>query len=215
MIIAVWILPILISIPTHLEAGVEFEPGPGNGTGWGHICYSKVNGTIVVLTTTQHTVSMISDIVILLIILASSIVTWFRFKKTVERGKETLKNNEFKLIAFSITAKLEEKYISIAISVICAYYVIVRFPLYIVSHVHSGHDYTQEQHDGIFKGIGVCIILYIMQFCTHFLIYAVIQSAYRKAYCSVLKLVFPCCFKCKKSEDNQNVGIEEKELPIS
>ena len=202
IVVAIWILPILINIPKILESDVDFKPGPGNGSGYGYLCYSIKNGTIVVLTETQYILNLINDSIIFLIIVISSFVSWFRFKKEVDQHRTDAKNNDVKILALNICAKVEEQTMRIAVSIVCAYYVVVRLPLYIFGHPSM---IGLIGHDSVWIAAGISIILYIMQFCTHFLIYAVIMLNFRKAYVDTLQVVFPCCFKCTKSNDTNTL----------
>ena len=79
---------------------------------------------------------------------------------------------------------------------ICTSYVILRFPLI----VFGWHLEVKEYY----VALGICTILYNIQFCFHFIIYAVVQNDYRNAYFDILNLMFPCNNKCRASDNNND-----------
>ena len=88
ILFATWILPILTNLHKHFEPGIVFAAGNGNETGY--TCYAKENGTYVILTTWQWYSSIVNNIVIFIIIIASYFITWCGIKKETEETRDKI-----------------------------------------------------------------------------------------------------------------------------
>ena len=194
VIFTTWIFPILINLHKQFEPGIEFSPGNGNETG--HVCYAKENGTYVGLTTWQWRSSVVNNILLFIVIITSYLIAWCGIKKENEKNREKIValksagNRQIRLFGYNVHAQKLQKDIRLTGSIICLTYVVSRLPLIIL---------------GYYKVSNVTLaiwILYIFQYCMHFITYAIIQKKYRKAYCDVLRIVFPCMSKCKINEEN-------------
>ena len=209
IIAATWVVPTLINIPKSLEKDVEFSPGDGKG--FGYVCYSKYlvnnNGTndtkIVVFTETQYYLNLINDIIILLIIVASIIVTMVRFRQQVDERRLSYQHNKIAQMQIAFIAKLEEKYITIAASAISSFYVIVRLPLYIFGHPSGETTYVAA---------GVATILFLLQFCAHWLIHMFINKPFKRAFTDILRMILPCCFNCQNPKRRNEHSDEQHEV---
>ena len=204
-------MPTLINIPKSFEKDVEFSPGDGKG--FGYVCYSKhlLNNNqpnqakIVVFTKTQYYLNLINDIIILLIIVASSLVTVIRFRQQVEDKRTSYEHNQIAQMHFNFIAKLEEKYITIAATATSSFYVIVRLPLYIFGYPSDETTYVAA---------GVATILFLLQFCAHWLIHMMINKPYKRAFTDILRMILPCCFICQQSEKRNENSEEQKQVTM-
>lgn len=198
-----WFLPILISLPKRFEPGIEFAPG--NGGEIGYICYVTENGKRIVFTKRQWYFNLTTDIMIFIVIIISYLITWCGIEKENEDNRrrivETrlLGSHQLRLFRYNIYAKSIQKDLRLTASIICLSYIVFRLPLIILGRIESDHI--------LFK---FCATLYTVQFFVHFIIYALIQKNYRKAYCDILRVMFPCCFICQRSNNNLNIELEEK-----
>ena len=187
----VWIIPVLINTPKFLEEKVEFSRGDGNERGY--ICYSKqlneTNSEVVVFTRIQYVTNLINDAIIFMIIVVSIFVTWVGFKRQVEDHGNRISTNEIQLLAFTLHTKAEEKKISICALSVSSFYVLCRLPLYIVANPTNEENQT---------AIGITTVLFVVQFCGHFLIHICISYPYRQAFLDILRSIAPCFFQCKK-----------------
>ena len=191
IVVALWVMPILVNIPKSLERNVEFSPGKGNN--FGYLCYSKMlpNETVVVFTPTQYILNLVNDLIILIIIVVSGLVTFIRFRQNVKKRKSLLgQNNEIAHLALNIQARMGKNHIAITASVTGIFYILFRLPLYIMANPWKidGQNYLVT---------GGTVILYIMQFCCHFLIHTLLSRSYREAFADILRPIIPCCFNCK------------------
>ena len=204
-------MPILINIPKSLEKNVEFLPGKGNN--FGYLCYSKMlpNETVVVFTPTQYTLNLVNDIAILIVIVTSGLVTFIRFRQHVEKRKRKISaQNELAAMALNIQARMGKNHIAITASVTGIFYILFRLPLYIMANPWNieGQNYLMT---------GLTVILYIMQFCCHFLIHTLLSKSYRDAFKDLLRPIMPCCFMCKphKKKENEDEGENANSLTKS
>ena len=204
-------MPILINIPKSLEDNVEFAPGKGNE--FGYLCYSKIqtstnnveNPIVVVFTLRQYILNLANDLAILVVIVGSGLVTLLRFRQNAKAKEEKVKDRHpVEALRIKIQARIVKSHIAITASVIGIFYLIFRLPLYIMANpwAANGQNYLAT---------GATVILYMMQFCCHFLIHTLLSKSYREAFKDLLRPIFPCCFKCKpcmKKEEN----IEENKV---
>ena len=212
ILVALWMMPILINIPKSLENDIEFSPG--NGNDFGYLCYSKIrspfkNGarsTVVVFTPTQYILNLVNDLAILVIIVGSGLVTLLRFRQSIKRRKEEAKakRNEIAELNLNIQGRVVKNHIAITASVTGMFYLLFRLPLYIMANPWNvnGQDYLAT---------GATVILYLMQFCCHFMIHTLLSKSYREAFKDLLRPIFPCCFKCKPCMKNEENIEENKE----
>ena len=194
IILAIWVFGILIYLPAIHESEVEF--GSGKGREKGYICYPNETETkaVVWFTETQYIVSLGNDVVIFSIMAISYLTIWWTFKKALRNKNEILGNDELARLRVNIKGNILEKRMIFTIGIICAYYVLLRFPIFF---------YGRTPIDRITFEVGLCLLLYKMQFCLHFLAYAIIHESYRQAYLDIFKILLPCCFK-KKERDNSS-----------
>ena len=190
LIVLFWVIPVLTMLPKYFETGVKFTPG--NGQEVGYMCYpmetsfQNTNGTRVWFTQTQYVINLSNDIFILLIMVGSIFIIWHGFQREVKDNKTRLQGNERGLTFVNTIAKAAEKQLITTAVIICTTYVVLRLPLYI---------YGRTEITFIPVGLAACVLLYVMQFCTHFVIYAIIQNGYQRAYHDTLRLIFPSCIK--------------------
>ena len=199
MIAFIWIIPPLINIPKRLEKNVEFSPGGGHE--FGYVCYTKLvlNETdrkVVVFSKTQYLMNLINDSIILMIIVGIILVAWISFKTQFKARAESLKTNELQLLALNLHAQVEQRRMTIATSVGSSFYLFVRLPLYIF-----GYPSADMQS---YVAPGVAAVLFVMQFCSHYLIHTIINPCYLAAFVDILKIIFPCFWKCRKRRNNEN-----------
>ena len=219
ILLALWIMPILINIPKSLENNVEFSPGKGNN--FGYLCYSKIqtstnhvkNPTVVVFTQTQYILNLVNDLAILVVIIGSGLVTLLRFwQKSKARAKElSERGHPVGAIRIRIQARIVKSHIAITASVTGIFYLLFRLPLYIMANpwAVNGQDYLAT---------GATVILYMMQFCCHFLIHTLLSKSYGEAFKDLLRPIFPCCFKCKpcmKKDENIEENKEDSNTIMS
>ena len=182
----IWLTSILLYLPAVNEEDVIFEPG--KGLEQGYICYPKENGTksngTVWFTEVQYTTSLANDVMIFLIMSASYLTIWFTFKKEVKLKIEGHPFDELARLRVNIKAQFLERRMIFTIGIICAYYVLLRFPIFY---------YGRTPISVMTFGLGCCIILHQLQFCLHFVVYAIIHESYRNAYIDILKIFLPCC----------------------
>ena len=173
-------------MPALSEEDVIFEPG--KGLEQGYICYPKENRTggngTFWFTEVQYTTSLANDVMIFLIMSASYLTIWFTFKKEVKLKIEDHPFDEIARLRVNIKAQYLEKRMIFTIGIICAYYVLLRFPIFY---------YGRTPISVMTFGLGCCIILHQLQFCLHFVVYAIIHESYRNAYVDILKAFLPCC----------------------
>ena len=179
LVASLWILPILlITCPKYLENGVKYKPG--NGKEIGYTCYAvelnNKNETMVWLTKLQFELNLFNDIALLLIMVSSILVIWFSFKTEVReqsRVRETIYFGK-------AIEKAREKTLYKTAAIFCMPYIVLALRIYI---------YGRTEITDIPFGLGTCILLHNLQFCTHFLVYAVIHKDYYSAYYDVLKII--------------------------
>ena len=186
-------------MPKVFESDVIFAPGKGpqareNGTEVGYLCYSHQNERRVIFTRMQYNLNLFSDIMVLLVVIISSGISVWGFKTEVKHKRNKLEADQLKLFRYNVITTLKEKRLNITVCSICITYIVLRLPLYVLGQIEINH---------IGFGIGFCFFLYNMQFCIHFLIYAIGGKDYREAYRDMLNLIFPCC--CKRQTTNNSM----------
>ena len=218
IVVAVWICPILLSLPKSYEKGVTFEPG-GNNTDeeLGYLCYpveADQNGSPqkVIFTNLQQIMNMVTDISLFVVIVISYVVTWCIFKKEAEGAMDVLPEG-CRREEFNEQVKHLRKSLSIAIGLVSVCFLVLRLPLIIfvreldlLGHTGGGGK------DGIAfisPGLGICVLLFQLQFCVNFVIYAIFMADYRNAFLDALYLMCPCCFKWPRNHNNEDMKLEE------
>ena len=218
ILVALWIMPILINIPKSLENNVEFAPGKGND--FGYLCYSKIrtstnhveNPTVVVFTPNQYIINLVNDLSILIVIVGSGLVTLLRYRQNAKtRERKVEDHHPVEAIRIKIQARIVKSHIAITASVTGIFYLLFRLPLYIMANpwAVNGQDYLAT---------GATVILYMMQFCCHFLIHTLLSKSYGEAFKDLLRPIFPCCFKCKpcmKKDENIEENKEDSNTIMS
>ena len=181
-----WILPILINLPERFEPGIDYAPG--NGTGVGYVCYAVEGGKLVVFTKEQWIFSLVTDIFLFTVIIISYLVAWCGIKKEtaktrsviLERGIST---RQSRLFEFKTHTKSIQRDLRLTISLICLSWVIFRLPLIILGRA----EIDSNTFNFLFA-------MYSMQFCIHFIMYAIVEKSYRSAYKDILNEIFSCFF---------------------
>ena len=195
-----WLLPVIFNLPKIFEKGVSFEPGKlnrrENVSEIGYICYPVENGTKVTWTAKQFTFNIIQDILVLLTIIISGLISWVSFRREIHDNTEKFKHDDLNLWRSNIISKLKKKDLSLSVSIICITYIVCRFPLAIA---YSSQDINEEVNAAWLQ---FCVVLYNVQFSLHFIIYAIFQNNYRDAYFDILRLIFPCHQKLCCSKNN-------------
>lgn len=199
VICATWIFPILIHLPRIFEPGVTFGPGKNhsaeeNPSEVGYLCYSYEDRRRVLSSTTNYVFNLANDTIVLIIVLISSIISIWGFNRQVLEMRDKLSKDELKLFRYNFIAALKQKKLSITIFSICLSYFVLRLPLVIIGNTTISH---------ITFGFAFCVFLYNLQFCVHFMIYAVGGKHFAEAYYDMLKLIFPCCSGNPSTDTNQ------------
>ena len=187
-----WTVPILIRLPTRFETGVDFAPG--NGSGIGYICHAIEDGKRVVFTNMQWGFSVAYSITILSIIVVSYLSSWWGVKKENERNLKIIKGS-MGISGYNNHVHSIKRDLRMTASLICLCMIIFRLPLIIFGRAEV------EKH--IFTFLSA---LYSLQFCSHFIIFAIVQEKYRKAYLDVLNVILPCSLRCRKNITNSDVN---------
>ena len=131
-------------------------------------------------------------------------IIWHHLRNEVKDRKNRQSNDLGTVFALAI-AKGQERSLYKTAAFVCTPYIILRLPLYI---------YGRTEITDPPVGLGVCILLYDLQFCTHFLIYAVIQKDYQRAYYDMLRVLFPRCIQERETERNTGASQHPLHLPI-
>ena len=202
LILVVWILPtLLLGLPKSFESGVEFRPG--DGTESGYQCYSAERSTgannewtNVWFTKLQYTLNLINDASLLIIMLLSILLIWLSFERQANDQTTRQSTDLGKAVVLRVTqAKRKSLYKTAAF--LCTPNILLRLPLYI---------YGRQAITNPPVGLGICTLLYNLQFCTHFIIYRFIHRDYDCAYTDMLRKLFPTCMKKEELDDEINVG---------
>ena len=144
-----------------------------------------------------------NDIFILVTMVVSVFIIWHGFRRELKDSRKRIQSNAIGLIQLNIIANAQLKQLITTAAVIFTTYLILRVPLYI---------YGRMEITSMPLGLSVCNLLYESQFCTHFLIYAIIQTNYRRAYYDMLRL--PRCTKEQTSDNNTNTVLKLKNNKI-
>ena len=189
-----WTFPTFIGLPKSFERNVDFSPG--NGSEIGYICLPVENGKYTVFTETQFNVNIITDMMILLTLIVCGYISWSNVRREIRNNRDRLEHNEIMLFQYNIATKGKERSRTITVVIICASYIILRFPLLVFGR-------TEDIHVS-YLGLGICVFLFNMQFCFHFLIYAIVQTNYRNAYFDLLRIIFSCTNRCRRSNNQRS-----------
>ena len=172
---SLWILPIvLMGLPKYLENDVIFKPGQGKEHGY--ICYPfeiSANGTsekMRWLTKRQYGMNIFNDVSILLIMVSSIILIWYKLDLESKNAKGHL-SIDFSKTLKDIETKARKRSLRNAALMICVPYTLLRLPIFIYGQT----DVTDFV-------VLSCIFLYELQFCIHFIIFAFIHNDYLSAY---------------------------------
>ena len=172
---SLWLLPIvLMGLPKYLEKDVIFKPGQGKEHGY--ICYPfeiSANGTsekMRWLTRRQYRMNIFNDVFLLVIIVSSIILIWYKLDLESKNAKEHL-SIDFSKTLKDIETKARKRSLRNAALMICVPYILLRLPIFIYG-----------QTDATDFVVLSCIFLYELQFCIHFVIFAFIHNDYLSAY---------------------------------
>ena len=187
IIFLAWIVPILINLPERFESGITYAPG--NGTGVGYVCYAIEDGSLVIFTKEQWIFSLITDIFLFIVIVLSYLVALYGIRKDsaytkrkiIERSNSTRQSRIFE---FNTHTKTIKRGLRLTICLICLSWIIFRLPLIILGRA----EIDSNTFNFLFA-------LYNMQFCIHFIMYAIVEESYRIAYKNILKDLICCVFK--------------------
>ena len=185
-------LPILASLPKSFEDGVTFKLA--EETGSERFCYSEEKDSRLMFTKVQNIVNLTSYGTVFVIIVISYLMTWWLLKKNVQEAREiddggTQTNIE--------QVESRRKSLLIAIGLIFVCYIVLRLPLAIVGPTY--------EIDSISSWLGICVLLFEMQFCTNVIIYAVFMADFREAFLDVFYLMCPCCFKWPRNLNKEDM----------
>ena len=203
MVFSVWAFPILVSLPKSFEEGAKFEPAEEEELGYR--CYSVKNHETVLFTKVQEILNFTTDISIFLIVVVGYVITWWILRKKIQQAKDTMDETGIQIDMRGVES--QQRSFLIAVGLISASYVVLRLPLAIF-----GQKYLPTDDDGkkfISPWLGTCILLYQMQFCINFVIYAIFLADYWEAFLDVFYLMCPCCFKWPRNlNHDQDLEIE-------
>ena len=197
----------LSGLPKTFESGVNFKPG--NGTGVGYICYpveeraGRQDEARVWFTSLQYKLNLSNDIALLMIMMMSVFIIWYRLKNEVQ-DMNTRQSNDLATVIARAISKGQERTLYKTAAFVCTPYIILRLPLYI---------YGRDEIIDPPVGLGVCILLYDLQFCIHFLVYAFLHQDYQKAYHDMLRVLFPRCIKERETDRDTNAAQQPLHLP--
>ena len=128
MIFAVWLVPILISLPKSFEEGVKYAPG--NGSELGYVCYAVQNGTRVLFTDLEWYLIAANNGCIFVVLIVSYALIWYSFEKTVKVELARLQSHqEIKHLRLNLIKKAGRINGSFTIGIICFNYIALRLPL--------------------------------------------------------------------------------------
>ena len=204
----VWVLPILLlGLPKSFESGVRFSPG--NGTESGYQCYPQERPVIlkndlritchkewisVWFTKLQYSLNLINDVSLLIIMLISILLIWLSFEMKM-KNQTMRQSTEFGRAWVHTITQVQRKSLYKTAAFLCTPNIVLRLPLYVYGRVPIINPPI---------GLGICTLLYNLQFCTHFLIYQFINKDYDSAYRDLLRKLFTICMKKKDSDDDIN-----------
>ena len=200
LIMVVWVLPILLlGLPKSFESGVRFSPG--NGTESGYQCYSEERRVgcneewiSVWFTRLQCSLNLINDVSLLIIMLISILLIWLSFEMKM-KNQTMRQSTEFGRAWVHNITQAQRKSLYKTAAFLCTPNIVLRLPLYVYGRVPIIDPPI---------GLGICTLLYNLQFCTHFLIYQFINKDYDSAYRDLLRKLFPICMENEDSDDNIN-----------
>ena len=198
IILLTWTLPIVINVPKRFEPGITFSPGNGSGTG--NLCYAIENGKRVIFTERQWYFSLCINITIFCAIIISYLITWCGIKKENEQKmdiiSEEINRRSIRLFGYKVHARAVKKDLHLTTSLICICFIVFRLPLIVLGR--------SKLEQTLFSFL---FALYTLQFCFHFIIYAIIQKTYRRAYCDILNVMVPCFFKCQRTISHEDTAV--------
>ena len=196
MVFIVWVFPILVSLPKSFEGDVTFEPA--KEAALGRNCHAIENGEAVVFTKVERILNFTTDFAVLLIVVVSYAITWWTLNKTFKHLKATMAETGMHIDTKEIERR--KKSLERAIILISVSYFALRLPFAFFAQ-QIPNDVDGNKFISIKLGVG--ILLYQMQFCVNFVIYAVYLGDYWEAFLDVFYLVCPCCFKWPRNLDSQ------------
>ena len=130
MICAIWVLPVLISLPKSFESDVEFIAGRRNGTGT-TICYLREGGNVTLFSDVQYFINVGNDVSVFLVIVACYVLIYCdfrRFRRLHRQSREELGNvnTETHLDNFERHVEALDKRLCISIGLIYVCFVVLR-----------------------------------------------------------------------------------------
>ena len=193
----------LSNLARIFEQGITFKPGKTNQTldeEVGYLCYAYEGPKRVLFTTMSYTISLVNDIVVFVVILISSGISIFAFKKEVQEMNEAeeMERDELKRFRYNALSKLKERKLGAMVFCICLCYILLRLPLTII-----GNESIQYWN---FK-FAFCMFLYNLQFTIHSVIYPIGGKDFAICYLDMLKKIFPCCFHLRSTNDNMSLAL--------
>ena len=188
-----WIIPILFYLPSSFADNIGYATGTGNENGY--FCYTVQNRTKVYLSDLQQEMFLATDILVLLTISISICIILWRFKRDVDKTRETQHTDQLYLFRYNIMIQQKQKSLNFSIGFILLSYVLFRLPWIIFADAHA---------ESFSVGMRVAIILYYVKFSAPAVLFAFTNKNYRRAYLDILKMAFPCF--CKEQKDNNNAN---------
>lgn len=211
VIIAVWIIPILISLPKKFEADVEYRSNHGHDVG--DICFVVEGGNVTSFSDVQYFTNLVNDVVLLLVIGVCYVIIYWKLRILANQARDAIEQFEdrdsisrISLVSFETHVLSIQRSLLISVGLIYVCYVILRLPL-VICGKYFGIDGGVDRGTGISLWLLLCTIVYQMQFCVNFIIYAVLMANYRNAFLDIFRIVFPCCFKRGVTDSNTCVQI--------
>lgn len=156
------------------------------------------SGEAVVFTKVEKIINLTTDVSVLLIVIVGYAITWWTLDKNLKQIKATMAETGMHID----TKEIERRRTSLkrAIILIAVSYLVLRLPFAIFSG-QIPNDVDGNKFISITLGIG--ILLFQMQFCVNFVIYAIYLGDYWEAFLDVFYLVCPCCFKWPRNINNK------------
>ena len=215
LVAAMWVLPILIGLPKSFESDVEYRSGKGSDIG--AICYVVEGGNRTLFSDVQYFTNLATDVVLLAVITVCYVIIFWKLRKLAQQAREEIQRSltedrcsitSSSLIDFEVRVKTLQKSLSAAVGLIYVCYAVLRLPLVICGN-YFGPEGGVDSDNGISLWLVICIIIYQIQFCVNFIIYAVLMANYREAFLDIIRMMCPCFFKRLGANNNVDVPVEE------
>ena len=199
LISAVWIIPILISLPKSFESDVEYRSNHGHDVG--DICFVVEGGNVTSFSDVQYFTNLVNDVVLLVVIGVCYVIIYWKLRVLAKQARDAIEQFEdrdsisrISLVSFENHVLSIQRSLLVSVGLIYVCYVVLRLPL-VICGKYFGIDGGVDRGTGISLWLLFCIIVYQIQFCVNFIIYAVLMANYRTAFLDIIRMMFPCCFK--------------------